>query len=300
MNDTYRIITDQTAGLPDDFKSNEQFDRLSMPFLLDDKEYLIENKLDSKWFYEQLANGSKLKTSAVRLVEFENFCRKALDAGKDVIHLSFSSALSSSYNLTNNISKELVKEYKDRKITVIDSKSATGAQGSILYSMLKMQQEGASYEDVVNTVNNDLIPYAMHQFVVNDLHYLASGGRLSKRNAILGSALKIKPILTVSQKGYIVILNKLVGLKKARKFMVESLKKNIDYEKTNYIDIRHSNNLEMATILANEIKKVVKGKLPIKIGYFDYLCGGHCGAGAFGVFYYTKDPIRKEDLNIED
>uniref|UniRef100_UPI00163DC67D DegV family protein n=1 Tax=Klebsiella pneumoniae TaxID=573 RepID=UPI00163DC67D len=83
----------------------------------------------------------------------EDKFRTILDKGADIIHIAFSSALSGSYNNVCMVARELLEEYTDAKITVIDSLSASLGESIMVIYANTLKTKGASYEEVANTVN---------------------------------------------------------------------------------------------------------------------------------------------------
>lgn len=106
---------------------------------------------------------------------------------------------------------------------MIDTLNASFAQGLLTYRAAKRRLEGRSFDEIVQAVERE-IPLVNLWFAVNDLKYLAWGGRLGGVSACIGTVLDIKPVLTVNEAGQIVARNKVRTLKKAVAFMTDLLR----------------------------------------------------------------------------
>lgn len=112
----FEIFTDSSCDLPK--AVIEQFDLkvMQLEVIIDDKPPVLNRDIDIKDFYDQLRNGANAKTSAVTLGHFEENMTAALEAGKDILYLGFSSGLSVTYSNGALVLEELKEKYPDRKI----------------------------------------------------------------------------------------------------------------------------------------------------------------------------------------
>ncbi len=287
---TYFITTDSTADLPKEFYESD-FDIVKMSFVLDGKLYDgYENEfLPSKEFYSAIASGKTATTSmpAVGLIEdfFENICSK----GYDILHISFSSALSSSYNSYLNAAKSVIDRHPDRKIIVIDSLCAAPGEGLLVYYALKQRKNGATLEKNANYLD-ELKHHIGHAFTVDDMMNLYHGGRVTKSTAVVGQALKVKPVLMVSDKGELIPTNTAMGRKLALKSMVEKLEvKGKDY-KNDVIFIGHCDAYNDAVLLSKMVEEKV-GDTPIVITDISPIIGAHLGKGGLTLHYLCTDKV---------
>lgn len=287
---TYFITTDSTADFPKKFYESE-FDVVKMSFVLDGELYDGYEKefLPSKEFYTAIANGKVATTSmpSVGLIEefFENICSK----GFDILHVSFSSALSSSYSCYVNAADAVLKKYPDRKIVVIDSLCAAPGEGLLVYYALKKRKEGATLEDNAKYLE-ELKNHIGHAFTVDDMMYLYRGGRVTKSTALIGRALKVKPVLMVSDKGELIPTNTAMGRKLALKSMVEKLEvKGKDY-KNDVIFIGHCDAYDDAITLKKMVEEKV-GDTPIVITDISPIVGAHLGKGGLTLHYLCTDKV---------
>lgn len=209
------ITTDYTCDLYDDFWKENDVPRLKMPISIGDKEYDIESTYISKVdMFNQMREGAIIKTSQVNQFDAMEKFDKILSSGKDVLHISFSSGVSASFENFAPTVNELKKKYPERKIEVLDSLAGSCALGIMLIDAIKMQKEGKTFEQVRDYIENNKLKYA-HFFVVQDLINLRRSGRISSIEARIGTILGIKPVLTLDTKGKIGVADKVRGTKKS-------------------------------------------------------------------------------------
>ena len=107
-----------------------------------------------------------------------------LKQGKDILHIAFSSGLSGTYSSVNLAAQELLEEYPDRTICVIDSLCASLGQGLLVHEAVLRKEQGISLEENAQWVENHK-KNIIHMFTVDDLFHLHRGGRVSKATAVV-------------------------------------------------------------------------------------------------------------------
>ena len=117
-----------------------------------------------------------------------------LEGGEDVLALTFSSGLSTTYQSAVIAAGELKERYPDRKILVVDSLCASLGQGLLAFHAAKKREAGMPLEDLARWLEENRL-HLCHWFTVNDLMYLKRGGRISAATAVMGTMLSIKPII---------------------------------------------------------------------------------------------------------
>lgn len=283
---TYCITTDSNSDLPKEFI--EKFGTVIIPqyYSFDDVVYGDELHMPAKDFYEKMKYGALPQSQANNPAVIEEKFRDILDEGMDIIHIAFSSALSGSYNNVCMVASELLEEYTDARITVIDSLNVSLGEAIMVIHAENMKAKDVAYEDVVA----ELETFKHHinvQFTVDDLFHLHRGGRVSKATAVLGSTLNLKPFLYVNKDGGLTSDGTARGRKKSISKLVERMLETAD-ENTDYslpVGVVHGNCLEDAEGLAN----LVKEKTPftnIIINDISPSIGAHAGPGTLGVLYY--------------
>ena len=281
----YIITSDSTCDLPEEYIAKHQIPIIPLYYSLENIIYGGDKKLEPHMFYEKMRLGLMPTTMASNPEVAEQCFRKILDNGQDILHIGFSSALSSSYNSAAIVGRELSDEYPDRKIIVIDSLCASLGQGMFVHKALELKNSGNSIEQTAKWLESHKENFT-HLFTVDDLNHLYRGGRVSKATAIIGTLASIKPILHVDSEGRLIPLSKTRGRKKSLHKLVEMMDDLIKgWEKENStIFISHGDCIEDAEFLAD----CIRDKFGIKniiINMVSPTIGAHSGPGTVALFF---------------
>lgn len=279
----YIITSDTTCDLPLSYTTEHGIEIIPLYYNMDDVVYGDEVNMDPSEFYDKMRNGKMPTTMACNPDVVEKCFRKYLDQGLDVLHISFSSALSSSYNTTAIIARDLSEEYKNNKVIVIDSKCASMGEGLFVYKAVQNRDNDMSIEDNVKWLEDNKL-HICHQFTVDDLHHLHRGGRVSKAAAIIGTMINVKPVLHVDNEGRLIPLNNVRGRKKALNALVDNMEKTCKGYDNDIVFISHGDCLEDAQYVAEQVKK----RLGIQNFMINYVCptvGAHSGPGTLALFF---------------
>ena len=280
----YQIFTDSSCDLTKEMIEKYNLQVMQLEVIIDDKPPVLNRDVNIEEFYEQLKNGANAKTSAVTLGFFEENMRVALEAGDDILYLGFSSGLSTTYNNGAMMMKELREEFPERKLYDVDTLCASVGQGLLVYYAATLKESGATIEEVKNTIEA-VMANIHHQVTVDDLFFLQRGGRLNAATAIVGSVLKVKPIIDVNAEGKLETVGKVRGRKNALKELVDRMKANASLEELNFVFISHSACLEDARY----VEKLVKEAYPsteVFISDIGPVIGAHTGPGAIALCYH--------------
>lgn len=290
------ITTDSNSDMPQEYI--EKFGTAIIPqyYSFGDTVYGDELHMPPAEFYERMKNGELPQSQANNPAVIEDVFRGILDKGMDIIHIAFSSALSSSYNNVVMVANELLEEYTDAKITVIDSLGVSLGETIMVIKANRMKADGSSYEEIVSAVEA-MKNHINIQLTVDDLFHLLRGGRVSKTTALVGSALNFKPFLVINNEGGLLSDGKTRGRKKSLNTIVERMIATLD-ENTDYtlpVGILHGNCLEDAMTVAELIKSSTKFT-DVIINDISPSIGTHAGPGAIGIAYYgTEKPSAKTE-----
>lgn len=171
-----------------------------VPFMIKflDDEYKREGvDIKVRDFYQLLVDNPNVfpKSSLPPVSDYLNVFKKYLDQNLDVICLCISTKLSGSYNSAMQAKQTLEEDYKDARITVIDTKSVTALQGLIVKEAVRVKNLGYTYDEVVEAICSHLSSGRIF-FTIKGLAYLKNGGRIGKVSSLIGDFLKIAPIIT--------------------------------------------------------------------------------------------------------
>ena len=203
----YVITTDNNSDLPEKYLKDHGVGCMYLSYSMDGKNYTHGNFLPEHEFYEAMRNGSMPTTAQVNPENAKALLEPYLKEGKDILHIAFSSGLSGTYNSSRIAAEELMEEYPDRKIIVVDSLSASLGQGLLVWLAQQKKELGQTLEDVADWVEKNKLKM-VHLFTVDDLNHLYRGGRVSRTTAIVGSMLNIKPVLHVDNEGKLTAIGK--------------------------------------------------------------------------------------------
>ena len=248
------------------------------------KNYLDHRELDPQVFYGKLRAGAMGSTSAVNVESFREAMEPILQAGKDILSINFSSALSATCQSAAMAAKELEADYPDNKIIVIDSLCASLGQGMLVYLAAQEKAKGKSLEEVADFVRQT-IPHLCHWFTVDDLNHLKRGGRVSAAAALFGTMLQMKPVLHVDDEGRLIPVSKVRGRKASIKALLDKMEELATDTETVFIS--HGD-------CAGEIDEMAKairerfGTKTIVINYVGPVIGNHSGPGTLALFFLGK------------
>ena len=275
-----KIITDSSCDLTREYIDNNNIGLLSLVLNLNGEVIKddLGKTLSYKEFYEQMKEGATPTTSQVNAHEFEEEFLKAVKNGDSIICITISSALSGTFNSANIARNNILEEYPDANILLVDSLSVASGQGLLVVKACEMRDRGANTEEIVAWLEEKK-KKVVHSFVVDSLSHLKRGGRISGATAAIGGLLNIKPSLYIDNDGKVMQGEKIKGKKKVNEVKEKAV--NIDNE-TLYIC--HGDCLEDAEILKNMILEEVNFK-NVVINYVGNVIGAHAGPGVLAALF---------------
>ncbi len=256
-----KIVTDSSCDLPVSYleENSDIFYILPCYIDMDDKTYVDDFGVsyDLKAFYKRMRSGGQPKTSMVVPSRFVELYTELTNQGDEVIYVGFSGPLSGVHSSSTLAAREVMKANPEAKIHIVDTLSASVGLGVCIYESIKRIREGQSAEQVVEYLEHTK-QKVNHWFGVDDLGFLKRGGRISPTVALIGTALNIKPTLTIDKLGQIVPFGKVRGRKKSIHLLAEKALKRYDKNEASIIGIGHGDCEEDAA----ELKRLVSEQLP--------------------------------------
>lgn len=264
---------------------------ISMPYTYNDNEYYYDlgKHTDFKKFYQAIRDGAIPKTMALNPQEYYEIIEKHYAAGNDVLYVSFSHAMSGTFNHLNTALNMLAEKYPERKTTVFNTNSISLGAGIQMEYAAELKNKGASDEEILAFLK-EFTNRSVVYFVVDDLMHLKRGGRLSGFAAFAGTLLSLKPILTIDAEGKLGVLEKVAGKKKAIRNIADKVNKTLtglEYR----VYVLDADCPADGDMLADLIKQAHPDANIIRqtIGP---VIGAHCGPGTVGaVFIADQRPI---------
>lgn len=283
------IITDSSCDLPAQLADKLGIVIVPLYFTLDGKEY--RNYPDGREvgfgdFYARMRAGAEVATSAANAEVFIETMTPYLEAGRDVLFLGFSSALSATFQNCLIAAEELTARYPSRQMRCIDTKCASLGEGLAVYLTALEKEKGRSLDEVAEFAAR-IAPQIAHWFTVDDLFFLKRGGRISATTAVVGSMLNIKPVLHVDDEGRLVNVSTARGRKAAIKAMVARTRATAEDIAGQTVFISHGDCLADAEYLASMVREL--GARDVVINYIDPVIGAHSGPGTLAVFFVASE-----------
>lgn len=276
-----KIVTDSTADLPKSLVDELNITVVPLKVLFGDQETYEDGvTIQASEFYKKITTSDIIpSTSQPSPYEFEEVYKEIETdcQGCSIISIHISSKLSGTFQ-SAMIAKDIVKDTID--VTVVDSKRASYAIGIIVVEIAKLANAGASKEQCMSRLN-ELLENTVIYFIVDTLEYLQKNGRIGKASAVLGSLLKIKPILSLTEEGEVYPFDKVRGQKKALSKIYNSLEKDYGKRLTS-VGVLHANSEQLATEMMSELRSRFKIDSAV-ITAIGPVIGAHVGPGTVGI-----------------
>lgn len=294
MNNFLLTCCSTTDLEKNDFISNN-INYVAFHYTMDGVEYEDDfgEKIPYAEFYDRIAKGSTPSTSQVNSEQYIKFWEPFLQEGKDILHISFSSGLSGSYNSALLAKRYLDEKYPERKLLVVDSLCASSGYGMLMMYLVDLKNEGKTIDGCYEWAEENKLK-VHHWFFATDLTSFKRGGRISSTSFFLGQLLKICPLLNVDNTGHLVPRKKVRTKEKVMiemiKRMEENADKGLEYDEKCYIcNSACKEDAEKLASLIEEKFKNLKGK--IRIFSIGTVIGSHTGPGTVALFFMGKKRI---------
>ncbi|MCG7344658.1 DegV family protein [Sporosarcina sp. ACRSL] len=280
-----RIFADSGSDLPKSFYEENDVTLIPLRVLIDDKEYDDVIEIDSKEIYDAIRNGKHPKTSQASPERLLSTWKELAESGEDGLYIAFSSELSGTYN-TAVMMKDQVKEGNpNMNLVIIDSRCASLGHGLLVKEAVRLRDAGEDVRSIERKIR-DMAAHMEHLFTVEDLDYLAKGGRVSKASAFIGGLLNIKPLLHV-EGGKLVPIEKHRGRKKVLRRIADLMEeRGVELSKQT-IAISHGDDESTAL----EMKALFEERFQaqnVEIHMIGSAIGSHAGPGTIAIFFLNK------------
>jgi DegV family protein with EDD domain len=243
------IVTDSTSGLSKEFADRFHIPVIPQVINFGNKSYYEGIEIDNPTFMKMLKVSKELpKTAAPPPELFNQEFHKIIPNGKPILCIHPSSEVSG----TVRSAIMAAQEFPDVDIRVIDTRTI----GSPLATLVQLAAEWSSAGKDIDYIENNIkqmIPQIRVYFLVDTLEYLAKGGRIGGATALLGSVLKIKPIL-VLRDGRVESFEKERTQKHAINRLIELVKSQAARNEGAYISVMHAAIPELAQEFADRLK----------------------------------------------
>lgn len=275
------IITDTSADFAEKYKNREDLIVLEIPISIEGKEYKPSEMTHQEWYALMASTSEAPKTAQPSILELEEALKKVKRAGyTHVLGIFLSSGISGFFQnafYLQNTFEDMTVKFPETFIT-------SSPLGYMIETALDAADAGRSFEEILTCFEHQR-DHDNAFMLVDDLHWLAKGGRLSRGSELFGTLLNIKPILQFSEDGKVVVYDKVRTSKKAvselKKLMLEN--SNPDLHK---VYVLHADAEERAKDLYAFAK--AQGYDDVEIVTFGPVIATHLGLGAIAYGFSPK------------
>lgn len=292
----YIISCCSTADLEKEHFEKRDIHYICFHFELDGKQYTddLGQSIPFDEFYRRMQEGASTKTSQINMEEFREYFEPFLKEGKDILHVTLSSGISGVFNSAKLAADELMEQYPERKIYVVDSLGASSGYGLMMDKMADLRDEGKSFDEACLWLEENKLKLH-HWFFSTDLTFYIRGGRISKTAGTVGMVLNICPLLNMDNEGRLIPRQKIRTKKKVIQEIANKMKEHAqdgeDYSGKCYIS--QSACYEDARKVADLVEETfpkLSGK--VVINNIGTTIGSHTGPGTVALFFWGD--VRKD------
>lgn len=252
---SYKIIGDSCTDLTEGMKKEGYVELVPLTIQVGGENIVDDASFDQKKFLKMMAESSDCPKSACPSPEAY---MEAFEGADEVFVVTLSSKLSGSYNSAELAKTLYLEKHPNKKIEIVDSKSASIGQTLIAMKIKEEKEGGATFEKAAECVRR-FRDSMKTKFVLESLENLRKNGRLSNITAVICSVLNVKPVMCAND-GLIEKLDQARGMVKALQKMAKYIEEDVKDAKNRILGISHCNNLERAFFVKDEIMK----RIPFK------------------------------------
>lgn len=274
------VVCDTTAYLPEGLIAERQIERVSLYVSLGDDQRKESEIGDYVGFFDKLkAMDSPATTSQPSVGDFIACYKPILEQGRELVSIHLSAGISGTFDSANQARAQLIEEGHDpAKIHVYDSRSACGGMGMVVLAAAKAAQNGATGPEAIEAAEQARQALTMW-FAVDTLEYLRRGGRIGAARAWVGSALQIKPILTLEEE-----ITPIERVRTRRRVFERMLQFATELKENGHDGwvVQHIRDTETAQKLVTQAREVF-GCDPLFVSEVGPVIGAHVGPGLIGI-----------------
>lgn len=216
------LVVDSCSDLTPKIVESLGVEEIHFPFHLgdQDREDDFGRTLPHSAFFQAMRDGDQPSTAQIPRQAFESVFRAAVEEGRSVVYLGFSSGLSATFDSAFLSREAVVAEYPEADIRLVDTFSASIAEGLFIYEAARHLDAGWDADALVEWAERERLRVNGF-FTLESLESLRRGGRISDAAAAAGAMLDIRPILTFDREGKLVLKRSVRGRKKSLSALVD-------------------------------------------------------------------------------
>ncbi len=275
-----KIVTDSNSGITQAEAEKLGVSVIPMPFLIDGKEYFEDIDLTQPQFYEHLGANASVSTSQPSTLSVTELWDKLLEDGAEVVHIPMSSGLSESCHTA----ERLAEAYGGR-VQVVNNQRISITQKQSVYDALVLRDRGCTAAEIKQKLLETKMDSSIY-ISLDTLKYLKKGGRLTPAAALVGTLLRIKPVLQI-QGEKLDAFKKVHTLKQAKEVMIAAVRSDLMGRFRAYaeagemtIAVAHTQNYEEAERFLQELTEAFPQCTPTFSDPLSLSVSCHIGPGA--------------------
>jgi DegV family protein with EDD domain len=273
------VVTDTTAYLPSRLVEENGIQLVSLYVNWADGSERESEMANFDAFYERLRASEQLPTTSQPSIgDFLAVYEPLVEQGRDVVSIHISGGISGTVESARQAADRLGERNSAGRVTVLDSDSACGGLGLMVIAAARAALAGTEAEGVVERAHESRRNLKMW-FAVDTLEYLRRGGRIGAASAWLGTALKVKPILTVERE--ITPIERVRTGARARRRLLDYAEQRRDDGADSWV-VQHIQAPAEAQQLVEEAQEIM-GRAPLWVSEVGPVIGAHVGPGLLGI-----------------
>lgn len=277
-----RVVTDSTADLSPEIAAELGITVVPLSVVFGTRAFKDGIEINHDQFYERLAREDALPTtSAPSVGDFQSVYESILKEGDVILSIHLSSKLSVTHDSALQAARQLSED--GGLIRVVDSRSISMALAFIVRNAAKVAKGGATLDEVASLAERS-VPRVHLYFILNTLEYVRRGGRIGHASALLGTVLKIKPILTLRD-GEIFPEEKVRTRSKGLERLVQMV---ANHPKPTKMAVAYSTKREEADDLRHRLAEI-RPEVEVDLTRLSPVIGTHTGPGVLGAGLIEDD-----------
>ena len=278
-----RIVTDSNSGITQEEAKKLGVFVVPMPFLINGEEYYEDINLTQEQFYEHLRGDASVSTSQPSIASVTEIWDELLKEDCEIVHIPMSSGLSE----TCHTAQSLAKEYNG-KVHVVDNQRISVTQKQSVLDALKLAENGISASQIKEILEQTKRDSSIY-IALDTLKYLKKGGRLTPAAALIGSILRIKPVLQI-QGEKLDAFKKVLSLKQAKQEMIGAIRHDLSTRFAQFrangemtLSVAHTDNFAEADTFRKELEQLFPDVPVLFVDPLSLSVSCHIGPGALAV-----------------
>ena len=286
----YVLSCCSTADLTEEHLAQRDIHYICFHYMMDGVSYPddLGKSMPFDKFYDAMAHGADTKTAQVSAGEFVAYFRQFLEQGQDILHVCLSSGLSGTFNSARVARSELLEEFPDRKIYIVDSLGASSGYGLLMDRLADLRDSGMNIDKLYDWANDHRLE-VHHWFFSTDLTFYVKGGRVSKAAGWVGTVLRICPLLNIDAEGHLTPRYEIRGKDRVTEEIVNKMEKyardGLNYDGKCYISY------SACYDDARKVADLVEARFPklngrVELYSIGTTIGSHTGPGTVALFFW--------------